>query len=136
MWDKNLPFIVVSIQCFKGCQFHQPEIIKEVIDEVKKNYPIEESQIYLTGISMGGNGVMRFLARYPHLIAAAVPIAGWGAGNFCHFSNTAYWAFHNRGDQIVRVNGTIQAYRSLNLCQNRAATQRVTLFDQSLSEAI
>lgn len=127
-WPQDFPFIVISIQCFKGCRYHQPEIVKEVIERARNTYSIDNKRIYLTGISMGGNGVMRFLAAYPNMVAAAVPIAGWGAGNWCAFNNTAYWGLHNRGDEIVNVQGTLEAYQKLKACTNRKAKAQITIF--------
>lgn len=134
LWDENLPFIVVSIQCFKGCRHHQPELVNEVIEEVKMIWPVDDKRLYLTGISMGANGVMRYLARYPRKVAAAVPIAGWGAGNYTGFSNTAWWGIHNRGDEVVSSNGTIEVYRRLKSLPRRAST-KMTILEQDGHDA-
>jgi dienelactone hydrolase len=49
----------------------------EVLDLVKKEYPIDANQVYLTGHSMGGHGVWHLALAHPDLFAAAAPEAGW-----------------------------------------------------------
>jgi len=49
----------------------------EVLEEVKKNYKIDENRVYLTGHSMGGHGVWHIGLSHPDLFAAIAPSAGW-----------------------------------------------------------
>jgi dienelactone hydrolase len=49
----------------------------EVLDQVKKSFPIDTNRIYLTGHSMGGHGVWHIALTYSDLFAAAAPEAGW-----------------------------------------------------------
>lgn len=49
----------------------------EVLELVKKEFPIDTNRIYLTGHSMGGHGVWHLALAHPDLFAAAAPEAGW-----------------------------------------------------------
>jgi pimeloyl-ACP methyl ester carboxylesterase len=49
----------------------------EVLEEIKKIYPIDEYRIYLTGHSMGGHGTYHIGLAHPDLFAAIAPSAGW-----------------------------------------------------------
>jgi len=49
----------------------------EVIEYLKRKYPIDTNRIYLTGHSMGGHGVWHIGLLYPSLFAAIAPGAGW-----------------------------------------------------------
>jgi len=49
----------------------------EVLDIIKKKYPIDENRVYLTGHSMGGHGTWHLGAMYPDQFAAIGPSAGW-----------------------------------------------------------
>ncbi len=49
----------------------------EVLEEVKRDYPIDENRVYLTGHSMGGHGVWHIGLSHPDLFAAIGPSAGW-----------------------------------------------------------
>ncbi|MEO0205578.1 MAG: prolyl oligopeptidase family serine peptidase, partial [candidate division WOR-3 bacterium] len=49
----------------------------EVLEDVKKNFRINEDRVYLTGHSMGGHGVWHIGLSHPDLFAAIAPSAGW-----------------------------------------------------------
>lgn len=49
----------------------------EVLEIVKKKYPIAENRIYLAGHSMGGHGTWHIGLTHSDLFAAIVPSAGW-----------------------------------------------------------
>jgi hypothetical protein len=49
----------------------------EVLDDVKKNYPIDDNRVVIRGFSMGGAACWQFAVHYPTLWAAAAPGAGF-----------------------------------------------------------
>ena len=49
----------------------------DVLDEVERRYPIDDSRVYLTGHSMGGHGTWQVGATHPDRFAALGPSAGW-----------------------------------------------------------
>jgi pimeloyl-ACP methyl ester carboxylesterase len=49
----------------------------EVLELVKKSFPIDTNRVYLTGHSMGGHGVWHIALAHSDLFAAAAPEAGW-----------------------------------------------------------
>jgi hypothetical protein len=49
----------------------------EAIEDVKKNYPIDEYRIAIRGFSMGGGGTWHLAAHYPSYWVAAAPGAGF-----------------------------------------------------------
>jgi len=55
---------------------HQVENILRVVDRVKRRYNIDESRIYLTGISDGGTGVYYMAMRAPTVWSAFLPLNG------------------------------------------------------------
>ncbi|MDQ6764327.1 MAG: T9SS type A sorting domain-containing protein [Bacteroidota bacterium] len=83
--------------------------IDDIINYAIKNYHIDTSRIYLTGLSMGGGVVWQYAGddiNYGKRIAAIVPIAGasWPAYFRCEniaAANIAVWATHNNGDPTV-----------------------------------
>lgn len=83
--------------------------IDDIINYAIKNYDIDTSRIYLTGLSMGGGVVWQYAGDdigYGRRIAAIVPIAGasWPAYFRCEniaAANIAVWATHNNGDPTV-----------------------------------
>lgn len=51
--------------------------VMEVIEHVRRNYPIDPSRIGIRGFSMGGAGTWHLAAHYPSIWAAAAPGAGF-----------------------------------------------------------
>jgi predicted peptidase len=55
-----------------------PEV-KEFIDDIRKNFPVDNSRIYIVGCGDGGWGALGAVYNYPSEFAAAVSINGnWG----------------------------------------------------------
>jgi predicted peptidase len=75
----------------------------ELIDSLQKALPIDDSRIYITGLSMGGYGTWDALARKPDLFAAAAPICGGGdPAVAARFKDVPLWAFHGDQDTAVK----------------------------------
>ena len=76
----------------------------ELIDEIIENYPVDESRIYVTGLSMGGFGTWDLLSRFPDKFAGGIPICGGGdENNASKISQIPIWAFHGATDRVVMV---------------------------------
>ena len=74
----------------------------ELIRKVEKEFPIDPTRIYVTGLSMGGYGAWDLLARFPNKFAAAVPICGGGdPQTAAAISHIPIWAFHGALDEVV-----------------------------------
>ena len=51
-------------------------LIREIISDLGRRYPIDRERIYVAGASNGGYMTMELTSTYRHLFAAAVPICG------------------------------------------------------------
>ena len=51
-------------------------LIREIIGDLVRRYPIDRERIYVAGCSNGGYMTMEMTSIYRHLFAAAVPICG------------------------------------------------------------
>jgi len=51
--------------------------VVDVIEQVGRQWKVDESRIYVTGHSMGGMGAIGLPMEYPGLFAASAPVAGW-----------------------------------------------------------
>lgn len=73
-----------------------------LLEELPKEYPIDRSRIYLTGLSMGGFGTFDLLARKPEIFACAVPVCG-GADTATaeRVKHIPLWIFHGALDKVV-----------------------------------
>jgi len=83
------------------------KLTMELIDEIIKNYPIDTSRIYITGLSMGGFGTWDLISRFPEKFAAAIPICGGADLKYAPtVKNIPIWAFHGAKDKLVKVSRT------------------------------
>jgi predicted peptidase len=78
-------------------------LLKELLDSIVNRSFVDQSRIYIGGLSQGGMGVFDMVARYPGFFAAAFPICGAGKINTAKefASQTALWIFHGEKDEIV-----------------------------------
>ena len=87
----------------------------EIIEVLRKEFPIDEHRIYLTGQSMGGGGVWNITAHKPGLFAAAVACCGSPSVESAVMSvGTPVWNFHGDADKTV----------SVSVSRDRIATMR------------
>jgi predicted peptidase len=78
-----------------------------LLDHIEKNYKIDKSRIYVTGISMGGFGSWMCLNESPNRFAAAAPICGGAKLEWAEkMVNVPIWTFHGDKDSLVPVSGT------------------------------
>jgi poly(3-hydroxybutyrate) depolymerase len=120
-WNgKTETFLVISPQCPEKYGMWPAVFITELINYAKNNLRIDPNRIYLTGLSMGGGGTLRFIstaAEQPKQLAAAAPICAP-----CTFSNPIYptdahlpfWGFHAADDPVASVTCTEYAAKRMN----------------------
>lgn len=113
-WEVTNPMIVVAPQTtgiWLANTLHA--FITFLIEELH----IDESRIYMTGLSMGANGCFDYVSGKGSeaYTAAIVPIAGWGnTSTGAQFGDVAVWAFHGDADDVVAVTGSISMIDSIN----------------------
>jgi predicted peptidase len=110
------PSYVLAPQCAKGQLWAehnkdgsvkgQPtkpmQLLIELIEKISKEFPIDQTRIYITGVSMGGYGTWDLLARYPEKFAAGVPVCGGGDERTApKLKGIPIWAFHGAMDDVV-----------------------------------
>jgi predicted peptidase len=109
----DFPFVVVSPQLppppgeMKDVPTAwKPEPLIQLMDHVTKELNIDRTRVYCTGLSMGGYGTWRLVAKYPERFAAAVPICGGGepAAMAQGLRRVPIWAFHGARDEVVPLN--------------------------------
>lgn len=115
----SFPCFVVAPQCPPGIMWanhgregshlmihNEPSaamtLLIALLGEIENKFPIDQSRVYLTGLSMGGYGTWDLLSRYPNKFAAAVPICGGGdLRTASDFKDVPIWAFHGALDRVV-----------------------------------
>lgn len=118
--------------------------VNNIINYAIKNYRVDTTRIYLTGLSMGGGVIWDYIGSSPDYakrIAAVLPVAGAASPNNSKCSNIAkaniaVWATHNDGDPTVPVSNTIGFVNGIN-SQNPPPTPlaKMTIFHSSSHNA-
>lgn len=105
--DKNYECVLVSPQCEQNSFWAAKVVyIKEFIDAVKEKYEIDESRVYLCGISMGGFGTWYTAMAYPDDFAAIAPCCGGGMPWNAGVLKMPVWAFCGDSDTVVKPYNT------------------------------
>lgn len=98
---KQIPALVVAPQTPEG-EGWVPAKIMRLINHIKRIASVDTTRIYVTGMSMGGYGTFRFVAAYPHIVAAAAPMAGGGDLHGAkNLSTVPLWVLHGKKDVDV-----------------------------------
>ncbi len=135
--QKDFPSIVISPQLPLDKRLWDDLIdpLKELLDQVRSHYTVDQQRVYVTGLSMGGAGTWNFILRYPQYFAAAVPIAGAYKfrskeipENICDIKNLPVWAFHGAKDKSVEAWQTEILVDTLKAC---GSTLRFTLYPEA-----
>jgi len=122
-------FVYVMPHISTGEYYHSTVGIDQIIDEVTKQYNIDEERIYLTGLSRGGHGTWGVASKIPERFAAIAPIAGntLGVTDFKILKDLPIWAAHNIEDESVDYSRTENAVRRLEQLSERKFHQTSTV---------
>ena len=117
---EKYPAFVIAPQCPEGKQWVEvawtadehtmpkepAEPLRQSLDLVaalQKEFSIDKSRLYVTGLSMGGFGAWDAIQRHPELFAAAVTVCGGGDTSLAEkIKDTPVWAFHGADDDAVK----------------------------------
>lgn len=100
------PFIVIFPQKQIPTDNWEDEdaMVMAVLEQTRREYSVDTSRIYLTGLSQGGHGTWAIAARHPDLFAAIAPICGWGDQSIARkLAKMPIWVFHGEKDEVVSV---------------------------------
>ena len=127
-WDPPAPMLVASPQCQDSGW--NSEKIHAFIEYLAANYRINTQRIYLTGLSMGGGGTFAYCTDKgtEALVAAAVPICGWGnPSRAADMKHIPVWAFHGDADTTVSVSSSINMIDAIN-AQDPPVRAKLTIY--------
>ena len=134
--QKDFPFIAVSPQCPTEYVWRDKKMLQAVeslILKIIKNYRIEKTRVYVTGLSMGGYGTWALAARRPDLFAAAVPICGGGDPATVNvLKNLPIWVFHGGLDKVVLPEESEKMVRALEIDGGKV---RYTLYPEAYHDS-
>jgi predicted peptidase len=113
---KEFPFIIVSPQCPED-MFWNADVLSGLIDEIEAHYRVDKNRIYLTGLSMGGNGTWSLALAQPNRFAAIAPVCGWSVPSVaCTIKDMPIWVFHGAKDNVVPISASEVMVEKLKSC--------------------
>ncbi len=108
LWDvAKWPFIVLFPQkpVLRDAWEKYDGAVMAMLDAAKKEWQVDTSRLYLTGLSQGGHGTWAIGAMHKDLWAAIAPICGYGdPKEFAEpLKAMPTWVFHGDADTAVPV---------------------------------
>ncbi len=80
------------------------KLILAMLEKTRKEYSVDASRLYCTGLSMGGMGTWALAAKHPDLFAAIAPICGGGdPATADRLKSIPIWNFHGDQDKAVPI---------------------------------
>jgi predicted peptidase len=130
--DKTFPYVLISPQCPKDdwwTSMQQIENLHALTLAIIKNYHIDESRVYLTGLSMGGYGTWALACEYPDLFAAIAPICGGGQPLLTRkITHIPVCVFHGAKDQVVPIS---ESEKMVNALRSYGGNVEFTIFPEA-----
>lgn len=110
----ELPFIVVAPQCAAG-QWWEAEVLGALLSKIEAEHNVDPCRVYVTGLSMGGQGAWALGDTFPGRFAAIAPICGplVRGANPRNFLNVPVWCFHGAMDSVVNIEDSVAMVRML-----------------------
>jgi predicted esterase len=100
---KDMPFIAICPQCPAGERWLATEL-NDLVTDLCAKYRVDQSRIYVTGLSMGGFATWSLIEQFPDRFAAAIPICGMGdPHDVDRIKSLPIWIFHGGADPVVPV---------------------------------
>ena len=88
--------------------------LQNLLEFLVKNYHIDQSRMYIGGLSMGGMGTFEFVRRNPETFAAAFAICGGAHPDTAtKLNKTKWWIFHGDEDVVVDYEHSVNMARAL-----------------------
>lgn len=121
---RDFPFICLALQ-LSGDVHWDPDALYALTKDIINTYSVDESRIYLTGLSRGGFETWEFAVSYPDLFAAITPVCARGIPGIERVKDMAIWIFHGELDPGVPVQNSKLLYQELVAAD---ADVRITIY--------
>lgn len=118
-------FIVISPQLSPSVGGWWPSLLQSFFNEIltgSKNYRIDKTRVYLTGLSLGGEGVYMGIGQTTDVFAAAAVVAGFDNVSGCTISarKIPVWGFHGTSDATIPYATGLAQFNAIANCTSPA----------------
>lgn len=117
---KNLikePVAILAPQCPENTWWDTVTVY-HLIKEIQAKHKIDDSRIYLTGLSMGGWGTLKLAMEHPEMFAAVVSVCAPTDrvmyANIHQYKNLNMKIFHGGMDDVVLPENAFNFYQKLH----------------------
>jgi predicted peptidase len=131
----DFPFICASPQCPDISHWTmETDALNALLDDLLAAYRVDRHRVYLTGLSMGGDGTWRLAWEHPERFAAIAPICGglWSGitpGKAARvLKEVPAWAFHGARDQAVPL---AESKRIVKALETQGTEVRLTVYPEA-----
>jgi predicted peptidase len=127
----NYPCFMIVPQCPEGrrwCESDwsaltpvQPEeisatsrLLMQLSDSLARSLPVDQHRMYITGLSMGAQGSLDLLYRFPNTFAAALTVCGTADVKIAPvIKDIPLWMFHGNKDDVVPFEAADKLYKAI-----------------------
>lgn len=116
---REFDFIIISPQCPANKDWTTENWFPATYNEIREKFRIDTNRVYLTGLSLGGEGTWYISEQYPDIFAAISPVCG----RVSHIpsilkeseeiSSLPIWIFHGALDKVYSVKESDKMYSLL-----------------------
>jgi formylglycine-generating enzyme required for sulfatase activity/poly(3-hydroxybutyrate) depolymerase len=126
--EKTFPFITVFPQALNQswqAGSDNPLLALAILARVCRDYKTDKNRLYLTGLSLGGQGTWSLAAQYRDRWAAIAPVCGanFAVNTASRIKAVPCWCFHGEADEIINVE---YSRKTIAVMQAAGGTPRYT----------
>lgn len=126
--ELELPMIIVAPQSPQD-EWWDADSLSALVDHLFETLPADKSRVYLTGLSLGGQGTWRLAAKRPEVFAAIAPICGYGSPSKAKLlRDVPVWIFHGGQDAVISYRESTNMANALYKVGNNA---RLTIYPEA-----
>ena len=115
---RKFPAIIIAPQVKQGESWN-PDKIVQCIENMKNSHSIDSSRISITGMSLGGYGVLHTVGKYPDKFSSAAAFCGGGKeSDACRLSQVPVWVAHGKKDESVPFTESSSLVEKIKKCND------------------
>jgi len=102
---KKFPFLILAPQNPYQKKWWNTRAVNQLLDSIVSTNRIDQSRIYLTGLSRGGGAAWEMAVQYPNKFAALAVVCGMTPVPYASWINKKLpiWVFHGEEDKSIPI---------------------------------
>jgi len=102
---KKFPFLILAPQNPYQKKWWNTRAVNQLLDSIVSTNRIDQSRIYLTGLSRGGGAAWEMVVQYPNKFAALAVVCGMTPVPYASWINKKLpiWVFHGEEDKSIPI---------------------------------